>query len=115
MSGHQRLSARFAAAVLMTPALAACAKTSRVEDTVSPATLATSAKGVAVMRLGAGSAACRNLSVLLGTREPGGHFKHTRTVNVVDVRSLTSRRLPRPSSIPASTTWSASTAAPARA
>lgn len=63
-------------------------QTSKVADTVTTSTLAASKKAVAVMRLGAASAACVNVAILLGVREGEGYRRHQK-VMVVNVRSLT--------------------------
>lgn len=65
----------------------ACAQTTRVDQTVTTAQLASSRKAVAIMRLGIESPTCRNVSVSLGTSLGNGFYKRLRAVNVVDVRS----------------------------
>ena len=48
--------------------LAGCTQTSRVDDSLSTASLAQTRKAVAVMRVGAASPTCVNVAVLLGVR-----------------------------------------------
>jgi hypothetical protein len=68
--------------------LAGCTQTSRVDDNLSTASLAQTKKAVAVMRVGAASAQCVNVAVLLGVREGEG-FRHHQGIVVANVRSLT--------------------------
>jgi hypothetical protein len=68
--------------------LAGCTQTSRVDDNLSTASLAQTKKAVAVMRVGAASAQCVNVAVLLGVRDGEG-FRHHKGIVVANVRSLT--------------------------
>ena len=76
-------------AAIVAAGLAACSvnKTSRVDETLTPGTLAAAKKAVAVMRLGAASPSCINVSILLGTREGEG-YRRGQAVMVANVRSL---------------------------
>ena len=68
--------------------LAGCTQTSRVDDSLSTASLAQTRKAVAVMRVGAASPTCVNVAVLLGVREGDGYRRH-QGITVANVRSLT--------------------------
>lgn len=67
--------------------LSGCAQTSKVEGDVSTATLAQQHKGVALMRIGSASTGCRNVAVLLGTRD-GDHYRRGEVIKVANVRSV---------------------------
>lgn len=67
--------------------LGGCAQTSKVNDAVSPATLATANKAVALMRIGAASPNCINVAVLLGTRDGDG-YRRGQVITVANVRSM---------------------------
>ncbi len=69
-------------------ALAGCAQTTRIDDSVTPAALASSKSAVAIMRIGSASPACINNKILLGVREGEGFRRH-QVVTVAQVRSLT--------------------------
>lgn len=77
------LSTVIASTFLMT----ACAGTSRVDSTVTPAALTQDKKAVAVMRIGAASPTCKHVAVLLGTREGEGYRRHG-VLQVMNVHSL---------------------------
>lgn len=81
------LSRLLAAGLAM--AAAGCAQTTRVDEAVTPTELATKKTAVAIMRLGSHSPTCRNVSVVLGTRDQSGFYKRVTAVNVIDVRSVT--------------------------
>jgi hypothetical protein len=68
--------------------LAGCTQTSRVDDNLSTASLTQTKKAVAVMRVGAASASCINVAVLLGVREGDGYRRH-QGITVANVRSIT--------------------------
>jgi hypothetical protein len=67
--------------------VAGCVKTSQVSDDATPAKLAATRHGVALMRIGSASPQCRNVAVLLGTREGEG-FRRGQAITVVNERSL---------------------------
>ena len=81
-----RRVAGFAAAALVI-ASGGCVQTSKVDESVTTAKLATTRKAVAVMRLGSASPACNHVEVLLGSREGEG-FRRKQIVTVANVRSL---------------------------
>jgi len=68
--------------------LAGCTQTSRVDDSISTASLTQTRKAVAVMRVGAASPSCINVAVLLGVREGDGYRRH-QGITVANVRSIT--------------------------
>lgn len=72
---------------LATLGLSGCTQTSRVGDNVNPGTLTKSKTGVAVMRLSAAAAACKDVGVWLGVRDGHG-FRRTKPVVVANERSL---------------------------
>jgi hypothetical protein len=69
-------------------ALAGCAQTTRVGDTITPASLTSARKSVAIMRVGAASPECIHVQVLLGVRDGEGFRRH-KPITVMNVRSLT--------------------------
>jgi hypothetical protein len=83
--GSVRLWFAAAAAAVLA---AACAQTSRVDETLTTSSLTAKSKAVAVMRVGAASPDCINVGVLLGVRE-GEAFRRHQVLNVVNVRSAT--------------------------
>ncbi len=68
-------------------AVSGCVQTSRVDEGVTAAKLASAQKAVAVIRLGSASPACLNVQVLLGTRAGDG-YRRGQVVTVALVRSL---------------------------
>jgi hypothetical protein len=80
----QRLGAVVANALLC----AACVQTSRVDDSLTTASLGGSGKAVAIMRVGAASPSCMHVAVLLGVRD-GDLFRRYRGLTVMNVRSST--------------------------
>lgn len=64
-----------------------CAQTSKVHDGLTPVTLATANKAVALMRIGAASPNCMTVAVLFGTRDGDG-FRRGQVITVANVRSL---------------------------
>lgn len=68
-------------------AVAGCAQTSRVDESVTPAKLASSQKGVALIRVGSASPTCLHSRVLLGTRSGEG-YKRGQVIMVANLRSL---------------------------
>ena len=78
--------------VLAGVAAAGCAQTSRVEDGVTPAKLASSQKGVALIRVGSASPTCLHTRVLLGTRAGDG-YKRGQVIMVANLRSVTASQV----------------------
>ena len=76
------------AVVLAGFALAGCMKTSRIDEGVTPATLASAKRAVALMRVGSASPACVHTRVQLGRRVPQG-FKPSQIITVTNLRSAT--------------------------
>ena len=74
--------------VLAGVAVAGCVQTSRVDEGVTPAKLASSQKGVALIRVGSASPACLHTRVLLGTRAGDG-YKRGQVIMVANLRSVT--------------------------
>ncbi len=74
--------------VLAGLAIAGCVQTSRVDESVTPAKLASSQKGVALIRVGSASPTCLHTRVLLGTRAGDG-YKRGQVIMVANLRSVT--------------------------
>jgi hypothetical protein len=67
--------------------LSGCISTSRVDETLTTASLARDKKAVAIMRVGSASPTCKHVGVLLGTPEGAGYRRHS-VLQVVNVTSL---------------------------
>ena len=78
--------------VLAGLALAGCAQTSRVDEGVTPAKLASSQKGVVLIRVGSASPTCLHTRVLLGTRAGDG-YKRGQVIMVANQRSVTASQV----------------------
>ncbi|MEQ1696414.1 MAG: hypothetical protein ABL901_11295 [Hyphomicrobiaceae bacterium] len=78
--------------VLAGLALAGCAQTSRVDENVTPAKLASAQKGVALIRVGSASPTCLHTRVLLGTRAGEG-YKRGQVIMVANLRSITASQV----------------------
>lgn len=72
--------------------LAGCVQTSRVDEAVTPAKLATAKKGVALIRIGTSSPECINVAALLGVKAGTGYEGRAR-IQVANVRSITQSRV----------------------
>lgn len=78
--------------VLAGVAVAGCAQTSRVDESVTPAKLASSQKGVALIRVGSASPTCAHTRVLLGTRAGDG-YRRGQVIMVANLRSVTASQV----------------------
>lgn len=68
-------------------AVAGCAQTSRVDESVTPAKLVSSQKAVALIRVGSASPNCLHTRVLLGTKAGDG-YRRGQVIMVANLRSV---------------------------